>query len=1338
MAADPFAEYYSNKSTTAPTKVEPTSEPSDPFSEYYSKKSAPVTTDSSSGDRVSSSSLSELITGKKKEIPTTAGGTFARSAAESAAATPAALLGARTGFTLTPPIHPFAKPVGGVVGAIAGGLLGAEGIDSLEGVVDSVFGTNIRNTKKQQQKEYPTAALLGQVTGGAVNPWMKIGMAGSAKEAALGAGVMAGVGGGMRAVEGGDVFDPKAIGADIFAGGFTTPRDRGKRLLGLAVPERKNNYSFENETGLPPDQPSITNGATPEKIQAFVDELKANKTKKDAQAKIVQTAFKNNETGELELYGPIHDPVRKTETVDTHTQGFIDENGNFLDRKQAWNRARDLGQVEKISDIKVGLQSSDLRAANDKNFELFINRPVNLDDTTAPKYLYHGTRKDVEIDANGNLILRPAKNFGGKTNSVSLTHNLDYAEDYATRVKGGGPEGIDFNGSKIIKLHSDALPKDIFRENGEEWAVNTNDPLVIPKDKFEIIEHPLSKPKEGFDYSYFRQWGTDNYGEFGFEAALGEGKEGVLRKEWLQEQADVDITGDPKFSAQAAEYLKEIDRLQEVTRKRMSGEYKEPVVQWDSDKSAKEPAPIPVDRTKTNPRDVKDQQEFKDIAQEIYEKYGEVEAVKFYEGYEQYKQSWNEPIAETEKFVGTNLRAKAADERIIYNNTSDLKAIAGKEVNLNQLTYDIDRGTTLTGKAKEVADKFRTLMDDLGKKALENGVIKGWHQDYVARNVVTEGAAPPTAIQEFIRDVFGYEKGVSGSKTTTKYGQQRKLETRQDLVDHLEGINSWLTEKGYDYRFKLKTDNLADIYRDYALSVEKAIENKNLINNLKQIRNANGESLIRPITPEDPLPYQWEVMDNSELAGYAVHPDLVQHLKFVFDAAPGDLMKALGGISQFVKRFNVIGSFFHAKSLMEVMSSTGIPIWTPLKEAIVLPLVEKGVKAITGKEIQLSAISKAVEQFKKGGVGTSVDKWIREDGLQLEVPEDVSKNILSASGKLVDSLISKFGPKTRVLEKSLTTVEKYTLGYFDKYTWDYLHTGGKLMVAEAYLDKARISAAKEGRPFDESATRKEIARFLNDSFGGLNWYDAATQTQNEFAKRMALAAYSPAGRRSLQIALFAPDWTISTIRAFSAALPKGLNPTKWQPVEGIKGMMTPTTKADYARLYQFKTALTYLTMLNAINFITAGRYIWENKDPTRIEFPDGTSMQAMKHAMEPTHWIMDPTKTLANKLGFIPKAAIVGIAGTEYASPQAQKLVDPSVAGRLKAIGGMAVPFQVAAARDAPPGEGAKRALLGTMGFPVYGGTPEQKKAARAEREKILKENAKKYHEKAKARGWEK
>ena len=1187
----------------------------------------------------------------------------------------------------------------------------------------------------------------------------------------------------------------------------------GKQVIkDIATKERKSVHSTSTEAPLTPDQPSKVN-STPEQQKAFLDKLKENKAKKDAQAKIVQTAFKNNETGEVELHGPMHDPLRKTETADTHTQGFVDENGNFLDRKEAWNRAKDLGQVEKLSDVKMGLQSGDLRTAGDKNFDLFnvpetvgglpvsidrgmtrsdgsvvgarykhetnevsihpehtyqqfldkawtkpkvegvfpiaadafktpqewadfvlqheaenIKTPkvegqtkaqyenqtnkaalqtlaekkakatgepatefraATLDDTVAPKTIYHGTSsQNVQIDSAGNLILRPSSNFSGKTNSVSFSHDSRvsdrYAGDSVTKQSDeliDDPEALDKLKPVSIEISSDAV-KSLSRENREEWAVNTTEPVVIPKGKYKVVEiDPARLKKSNAEYY------------------SGKMEEPII--EWNKS------TTEPKATEPAAET---------------------------------KPAEPAVDRTKTDPRDVKSQQEFNEIAQEIYEKHGETKAIEFFEGYKEYQKTWKTPIAETEKFVGINLRNKAANERITSNNTKDLLDMAGNEVDLNKLTYDIDKGVTLTGKAKEIATKFRALMDSLGKKALDAGVINGWHEDYVARNVVSEGAAPPTALKEFMNDIFGMggAKG-EGVKTTTKYGKERVLKTREDLVAHIDGINAWLADNGENYRFKLKTDNLAEIYHDYAMSVEKAIENKNLVASLKQVRNVNGESLIREVNKDNPIPYGWKPIESAQFSGEAVHPDLEPALKFVFDAGPKDLMKALGMISQVTKRINVIGSFFHAKSMMEVMSSAQIPIWTPIKEAIVLPLVERGVRAATGRDLKLSAISKAVEQYRKGGVGENVDKWIRESGLQLEAPEDVSQGVLSSVGKFADSMIGKYGPKTRVLEKSLSTVEKYTLGIFDKYTWDYLHTGGKIMVADAYLDKARIQAARDGKPFDEAQQRKEIASFVNNSFGGLNWFDAATQTQNEFAKRIAMSTYSPEGRRALQVALFAPDWTLSTLRAFTSALPKDLNPTKWQPVEGIKGMMAPTTKADYARLYQFKTALTYLTLINGINMMTANRPVWENKDPTRIEWPDGTSMQAMKHAMEPYHWIADPDKTFASKLGFIPKALWVGLAGTEYASPQAQKIVPENITGnattdaylsRAKVIAQSAIPFQAQASMSAPEGEGLKRALLGTAGFPMYGSTPEQKKLARAERELRTKENAWEYRDK--------
>ena len=758
--------------------------------------------------------------------------------------------------------------------------------------------------------------------------------------------------------------------------------------------------------------------------------------------------------------------------------------------------------------------------------------------------------------------------------------------------------------------------------------------------------------------------------------------------------------------------------------------------------------PVVVDRTKTNPRDVQNEKEFYEIATDIYQKHGEVEAVKFFEGYQEYKKTFLEPISETEKFVGINLRNKAANERIFHNESADMKDLVPDLSRREAIAIAVDRGdlSGLSPTELLVAKNYSELVKNIGDEAVNKGVVKGLIEDYVT-HIVNWADAPKGFKEEFLTMLLGTSKNdptMRGMTTESKFAKERTFKTFENLEVYLEQANQRLEASGSTFRLQLKTKDIAEIYKEYALSMQKAIENKSLVDNLKQIRNVSGVSLIQEITKENPLPQGWIMMDSPQFAGYAVHPDLLPALKFVFDAGPGQLMGALGAISQVTKRLNVTGSFFHAKSLMEVLSSTGIPIWTPLKEAVVLPLVEKAVKSLTGKELELSAITKAVNQYRKGGAGDNVDKWIKEGRLQLESPEDVSKGVLTAAGKFADEMIGKYGPKTRVLEKSLSTVEKYTLGIFDKYTWDYLHTGGKLMVADAFLDKARLSAAKEGRVFDEVASRREISSFVDSSFGGLNWFEIATQTRTKLGKDIAMATYSPAGRRALQIGLFAPDWTISTIRAFTMALPKGFNPTKWHPVEGIKGMRTPTTKQDYARLYQFKTALTYLTLLNGINMIVANRPIWENKDKSRIEFPDGTSMQAMKHAMEPYHWITDPDKTLSNKLGFIPKAAIIGVAGTEYASPQAPKIVPPNVTGissvdsalgRAKAIGSMALPFQVQAAATAPPGEGVKRAVLGTMGLPVYGGTAEQKKTARAEREKILKENAARYRQKEKEAG---
>jgi hypothetical protein len=1646
--------------------------------------------------------LNDLVTGRQQEPQTSALGTFGRSLAETGVTIPGVMAGAGVGARLGAGVGSLAGPggtaVGGFVGGVAGGLaasvLQSMGINSLEEAVDQAFGTNIMETKAAQAKQHWGAEKAGQFAGMVLGPGGALRLPGMTKEglkhAATGSAVMAGVGGVQRAYEGGNAFDPKEIAFDVASGAFTGASPLGERIT--AKFQGKPTSSGDRGPELPPRPPE---GATPEQKQAWKDKVQEIIEERKSKLKLVETAIRNKETGSLERMGPKHDEARKAETKDTHEQGFVDSGGNFLTRKEAWERAIKTGQIPrdaKPENMKDGLHSGDLRRAGDERFQIPeeakktggkvddapkdgtsntapktreeykkhitalddridtlhaqeadlearavdahaggdatagarfdsllkdtrtelskakadvesahkampavqfknklnptsaelhdlwwrsrngghamdmalkagigtpqqrmlwklmgknqfirsvklelvdkpklryqdkhgdwkedavglytdhqdlvqlsaeatarvfthelvhagtasimsdptsaigqrlksiydtykashgdpghygfeneyefvaeafsskkfqkllstiestvpgakknqslwshfkdlvrkglnipegqrtaldeildagqeamdasknfkrvqsdsgdyslsrrqlaaratpIDRPVTLDDTTPPRYLYHGTRTAQKhlVDAEGNLVLHPSHNFGGKTSSVSLTHNQDFALDYASRVRGGGPGAYNFDGTKTIKIHSDALPKGISRESGEEWAFNTDKPIVVPKGKYEIIEHPASKGglKENPDYTV-RDYINDNYSGLEVDMLGDDPREnsifvdGYMQSAWEEGSKELqDYYGAEEAGAA------ERKRLQTIIDQRSSGTYKEPSVPWGPEPTARaSTAPSeapPADRTKTDPRDVKDNNEFHEISADIWEKYGENEATKFFEGYVEYQKTWLEPIKETEKFVGINLHNKLANERIIFNDRKDMLDMVPDPAGRERVSVAVDSGdlSMLSDAERKLAENYIAKVEEIGVRAEKAGVIKGLLEDYVTHVVEWKGA-PPGAREEFIHELLGTQKrdpSMKGMDPTSRFGKGRYFKTFADLEAHLDAMNERIAAAGKsEFRLQIKTKDIAELYKDYALSMEKAMENKAMIEKLKQVRNVNGELLVREVNKDNPVPPMFEIMNTPQLAGYAVHKDMVPALKFVFDAGPGQLMSALGAISNATKRFNVIGSFFHAKSLLEVLSGAKVPVWTPVKE-MSLALVDK----ITGSEY--SGITQAVNQYRKGGAGDNVDRWIREGGLHLDTPEDVSRGILGATGKFADDIIGKYGPKTRILEKSMSTVEKYTLGVFDKFTWDFLHTGGKLMVADHYLDTARQTAAKEGKPFDEAQQRKQIALFINDSFGGLDWYNAATQARTEMGKRIAMAAFNPAGRRGMQAVLFAPDWTISTLRAFSSAFPEHVNPTKWKPGEGIKGMVTPTTKADYARLYQFKTAVTYLTLLNAINMMTAGRPIWENKDKTRIEFPDGTSIQAMKHAMEPIHWLTDPDKTLSNKLGFLPKAAVIGLAGVEYASPTAQKIVPPEVTGnstidnglgRLATIAGTAAPFQVQAAANAPAGEGLKRAAMGTLGFPEYGSTPEQKRADRARREKRLKEQAKRYHQKEREAGREK
>jgi len=317
MASDPFAQYV---------KETPTSNKEDLFAKFT--KNAP------------------------NDIETTKIGSLAASAAESAAVTPPSLYGVGVGSRVPGPWP--VKVAGGLVGGIVGGAGGYKAIQTLEGLVDSTFGTDIVKTREAQQEQHPIVSALGGVAGLAAGPGQIVALQKPATMA-LGGVLSAGLGIAHRAVSGGDPFDKNLISIDFLGGAVIKTNALGDKIVAAG---------------------KGTSSTVSKRVDPVLEELKKTQETlgkpkvETAIPKVTETAFRKPD-GTVETSGPKHDVVRKLESTDE--QGFVTESGEFLTREEAATRARETGQLPEghiLEKPEEGLHSGDMRAAKDRAFEL--------------------------------------------------------------------------------------------------------------------------------------------------------------------------------------------------------------------------------------------------------------------------------------------------------------------------------------------------------------------------------------------------------------------------------------------------------------------------------------------------------------------------------------------------------------------------------------------------------------------------------------------------------------------------------------------------------------------------------------------------------------------------------------------------------------------------------------------------------------------------------------------------------------------------------------------------------------------------------------------------------
>jgi hypothetical protein len=620
----------------------------------------------------------------------------------------------------------------------------------------------------------------------------------------------------------------------------------------------------------------------------------------------------------------------------------------------------------------------------------------------------------------------------------------------------------------------------------------------------------------------------------------------------------------------------------------------------------------------------------------------------------------------------------------------------------------VEAGTVgrLSSVQQEVARDLRSYYNKMDEAAKAAGIYKEGRENYLARLLDLD----PKNSEFKLAQLF--EK--TGKNGGNPFGKERKYLTLEDAK-----------KAGYTP----VTENPVEMLQMYAHSMGKAIADRNMIRALGEKAIPLSKDAFY-IMPEAKAPRSYITIDRGVLRGKAVHPDIVGSLKFMFEArTPEGLMRAIETVNATTKRIAVMTSLFHAKSLLDAAVGAanlnkkyligGAAIGAAAGLAGGDPVLGgqlgagAGMFAAVGKTggLALRGTLSHLEELKHGGQSGVIERAMK-GGLEFSM-EQHPANMGDVGG---GTFYAAMQDAATLLDKSVPGLGKQTMGrlikvnqVFDNLMWARLHTGLKLAVFDEKFNtikennvKAHEKAPGRVKLLSEAEIAHIAASFSNDAFGGLNWRRIAESAKTKWARDLAENTLSPNGRRGMQLLMFAPDWTISTTRAFLGAFGEGSN---------LKGLVSPRELADLHRQYILRSAFFYAMAGDGLNYAMSGHHLWDNKDWTRLELGDGRTMQFSKHMMEPYHWMTHPTQQAMNKLSTPIKELANQALGTEYLSPYKNKqgqivagpaMKDSHVEHAMKAV------TPIASQQSTNTGSWAG-GLSGFAGFPIYGQTPEQK-----------------------------
>lgn len=479
-----------------------------------------------------------------------------------------------------------------------------------------------------------------------------------------------------------------------------------------------------------------------------------------------------------------------------------------------------------------------------------------------------------------------------------------------------------------------------------------------------------------------------------------------------------------------------------------------------------------------------------------------------------------------------------------------------------------------------------------------------------------------------------------------------------------------------------KTLDLAELTQMYGRDMARAFATKHLQTGLRDFAvDLKGNTAIMPA---DKAPHNYKQIDHPALMGMAVHPSIVDPLSFIYEHPYGPGQQALSVLVSSTKRLKLGLSLFHPFTLGLVHLTTH-------------PWMSHGGVAKAMKEIAQSTVGKTQMQnlYKTGGYGDMFDiamkggVGITHPGHGDVVDADVNNGLYQGLAGFEDwvSKYPVFGSAAGKSAHVLADVYHLT----DKFVWENVHTGLKLQHFTYLFDTAKMNhlrmAAKDPSHVvpDDLSLARQMANYVNDAYGGLNWRQTVEDATTRYGRALAIALNSPSIRMAAQFSVLALDWTESTLRMFFRTFGKG---------SGFGGFVHPKMPTDFARLYMLRNAVLVASGYNAVNMVTTGHPIWENKDPNgnpepfSIQLGNGETIQPNKHFFEAPNLLMDTARPLwqknaspfqweLNKMGQYPKELLEQGLNMEYLAPEA-----PHIKNRLTHAGSMFIPISAGTFTD--------------------------------------------------------